>query len=290
MIPDWRRRSLKGRAIMGDARRLRAMEWLRVSVGFIAPRRLASRAIALLLVCLRPPSPAIAQALSDQIAEAPDGRVRVSFAARPGVCGNGRNINTSWRSDEWEPWCEQGPVRVVLVVRSRQVVDLDTYVGGRWRSTAQPVTDLGTVSAAEAAAYFLSLAARAPGAVSKEAVLPAVLADSAVVWPRLLGIARDDTRPRETRKSAVFWVGQAAQEAAVQGLAEIATDSGDIEVRESAVFALSQLPRDDGVPALLAIARTHRDRRIRKRAIFWLAQSEDPRAVALFEELLTRWQ
>ncbi|MBI3983553.1 MAG: HEAT repeat domain-containing protein [Gemmatimonadetes bacterium] len=211
----------------------------------------------------------------------------MSFTAKPGVCGNGRNINTSWSSDDWESWCEAGPVRVVLTVRERRVMEVDTYVGGRWRAAAASATDLGTVPAAEAAEYFLSLAANAPGSVGKAAILPAVLADSAVIWPRLLAIARDRSRPRETRKSAVFWVGQAAGEAAVAGLTEIVSDTNDLEVRESAVFALSQLRDDLGVPALLQIARNHRDPRIRKKAIFWLGQSEDPRALALFEELLT---
>jgi len=32
----------------------------------------------------------------------------------------------------------------------------------------------------------------------------------------------------------------------------------------------------------------HRDPEVRRKAIFWLAQSQDPRAVALFEEILTR--
>ncbi len=54
------------------------------------------------------------------------------------------------------------------------------------------------------------------------------------------------------------------------------------------MFALSQRPRDEGVPVLIRIARSHRDPKIRRRAIFWLGQSEDPRALALFEELLTR--
>jgi hypothetical protein len=244
------------------------------------------------IVSARPWSSLIAQSLADRLASAPDGRVRLSFTAKPGVCGDGRNINTwrsgEWRSDEWESWCEPGPVRVVLTVRSRRVIDLDTYVGGRWRATARPPADLGMVSAAEAANYFMSLAATESGKVSKEAILPAVLADSAVVWPRLLAIGRDPARPRDTRKSAVFWVGQAASESVAADLADIATDTGDIEVREHAVFALSQLRHDAGVPALVEIARTHKDRRIRKKAIFWLGQSEDPRALALFEELLTR--
>jgi hypothetical protein len=42
------------------------------------------------------------------------------------------------------------------------------------------------------------------------------------------------------------------------------------------------------VAALIQIARTNRDPEIRKNALFWLGQSHDPRALALFEEILTR--
>jgi HEAT repeat protein len=67
-------------------------------------------------------------------------------------------------------------------------------------------------------------------------------------------------------------------------------DDGDVdrEVKEQAVFALSQQPHAEGVPALIRIARTHRDREVRRKALFWLGQSDDPRALALFEELLTK--
>jgi len=60
----------------------------------------------------------------------------------------------------------------------------------------------------------------------------------------------------------------------------------DRDVQEQAVFALSQQPRDAGVPALIKIARSHRDGEVRRKALFWLGQSGDPRALALFEEIL----
>jgi HEAT repeat protein len=53
------------------------------------------------------------------------------------------------------------------------------------------------------------------------------------------------------------------------------------------VFALSQEPRDEGVPALIRIVKSNRSPGVRKKALFWLGQSEDPRALALFEEILT---
>ncbi len=91
----------------------------------------------------------------------------------------------------------------------------------------------------------------------------------------------------DTRRHAVFWLGQAAGEAATRGLDSIAVDArGDLEVRKHAVFALSQRPSEEGVPALIRIARTNSNPELRKSALFWLGQSEDPRALALFEELL----
>jgi HEAT repeat protein len=87
----------------------------------------------------------------------------------------------------------------------------------------------------------------------------------------------------------VFWLGQAAGDAVTAELGALVVDGGvDREVREHAVFALSQRPKDEGVPALIKVARTNKDPEIRKKALFWLGQSHDPRALDLFEELLTK--
>lgn len=246
-------------------------------------------AVALLAATVVTAAPALCQSIADRVDGVRDGQVRMSFTAKPGVCGDGCNITTHTRhsTDDWESWCEPGPVRVAIDVSGSEIVDLDTYVGGRWRDRAN-VTDLGMVPAPEAAQYFLDLAATAPSYVSKHAIMPAILADSAEVWPGLLRIAKADDRPRETRKAAVFWLSQAAGEAAAEGLEQIVLDEDeDFSVRKSAVFAVSQLPDDEGVPILVRVARTHQDPRILKQAIFWLGQSGDPRAIALLEELLT---
>ena len=246
---------------------------------------------------------AAAQDLARQIARAPDGEVRVSFAARPGVYGNGRNV-IAWDCgsgrcrnvqgnyddrDDWHSSCDSGPVRVVLAVRGGTVTRAKVYVGGHWTAGGAGVTDLGTVSAPAAAAYFLDLARTAPGDAGSSAVFAATLADSVTVWPDLLRLARAPQVAEHTRRTAVFWLGQAAEEAATRGLAELVDDdSGDREVRQAAVFALSQRPRDEGVPVLIRVVRTNRDPEMRRKALFWLGQSGDPRALALFEELLTK--
>ena len=58
--------------------------------------------------------------------------------------------------------------------------------------------------------------------------------------------------------------------------------------RDQAVFAISQLPKDQGVPVLIRLARSNKDPKVRRKALFWLGQSDDPRALKLFEEILTR--
>lgn len=114
-----------------------------------------------------------------------------------------------------------------------------------------------------------------------------MLADSVTIWPSLLRLARTPRVSKETRTKAVFWLSQAAGAAAGSALDSIARDDrGDREVRKQAIFALSQRSPDEGVPALIRIARTSKDSELRKTALFWLGQSEDPRALDLFEEIL----
>lgn len=243
-----------------------------------------------------------AQSIASRVAGVKDGMVRMSFASRPDVCGRGNNVsmnrdsnhNISWsngssRDVEWEYDCEHGPVRVVLDVTGGDIREIRAYVGGRWKNTSASVTDLGMVSAGEAADYLVGLASRLPAKPGEKAIFPAMLADSSEVWPGLIRLARNANIPTQTRRQAVFWVSQAAGEAATRGLNEIVTDNSvDRAVREQAVFALSQRPKEQGVPALIAVARTNRDPEIRRKAMFWLGQSNDPRAIALFEEILTK--
>lgn len=252
-------------------------------------------------------APAMGQRLAPRVTTAPDGTVRMSFAARPTVCGNGRNVialdcsagrcgrhtimfDGHYEGDEVEYDCEPGPVRVSLTVRKGAVQSLRTYVGGRWvTASGTSVTDLGTVSSRDATDFLLELARGPDGRVGEDAILPAILADSVTVWPALLKLARDDRVSRRARRQAVFWLGQSAGDAASRGLADLVDDGGvDREVKEQAVFALSQQRGDAAVPLLIRIARTHPDREVRRKALFWLGQSDDPRALALFEELLTK--
>jgi hypothetical protein len=214
--------------------------------------------------------------------------VRLAYATRPGVCGNGENGISMHQSqaDGWTSDCEGGPALVTITVADGEVRSIKARVGGRWLPR-KDVVDLGTVPAGDAAQLFLALARRNSGA-AHDAVFPAIIADSADAWPGLMTLARDSRARTDARKAAVFWVGQEAASAATRGLSDVVGDAAiDREVRESAVFALSQRPNREGVPALIEVAKSSDDPKLRKSAIFWLGQTEDPRALAYFEEVLT---
>jgi HEAT repeats len=251
-------------------------------MGAALHRFMASVAVLLLL-----PGPLRAQSLASRLRAVDDGTVHLSFASRPDVCGGGGHgitFRDTSDEDEWESDCERGPARVSLRVRAGRVVSAETYVGGRWKAGSR-ATDLGIVSAPEAAALLLDLAGKTPD--GEELVSAAALADSATIWPELLQLARNLHASEDTRRQAVFWLGQAAGVQATRGLDSIVRDDrGELEVRKHAVFALSQRPSDEAVPALIRIARASREPEILKTALFWLGQSDDPRALVLFEEIL----
>jgi HEAT repeat protein len=181
-------------------------------------------------------------------------------------------------------------VQVRLTLEDGAVNRVQAWVGPLRSRGAR---DLGVVPAPEAARYLMTIAARGSPGASAKAMFPAVLADSATVWPTLLTIARDtDTRSRPTRRDALFWLSRFAS-GAVAGRPNQPFDEdeegeggADEDLKTHAVFVLSQLPRSEGIPQLLEIARSNPSRRVRSQALFWLGQSGDPRAIALFESVL----
>lgn len=90
------------------------------------------------------------------------------------------------------------------------------------------------------------------------------------------------------RSQALFWLAQTAQRRAGDAIRGAIDDDPETEVKKQAVFALSQLPADEAVPHLMRLARAHANVEVRKQAMFWLGQSEDARALAFFEEVLTK--
>ena len=235
-----------------------------------------------------------AQALADRIAAASAPRVQFTYAAREGVCGNGRSFIRSfdnswygsggWYDGERRESCDPGPVRVVLDRAGREVVSITTYVGPVPEAQTG-VADLGRVRTRDAAEYLLGLAERAEGRVSRDAIFPAVLADSMDVTPRLLAIARNQNSARETRRTAINWLarpydrGERSVTSVAAALVAIAKDEDDDQnVRQGALRTLARLEHGAGTTALMELARDATRSWQAREALAALNSSGDPRA------------
>jgi hypothetical protein len=121
--------------------------------------------------------------------------------------------------------------------------------------------------------------------VASNAVVAMALHGDASAVDRLVALAKDGP-DRQTRSTALFWVSQRAGERAAATITESIERDPDAQVKRQAVFALSQLPHDESVPRLIDLAKNNRNPEVRKQAMFWLGQSQDPRALTFFEEVL----
>ena len=243
-------------------------------------------------------APLPAQSFASRVAAVGNGAVTFEYAARPGVCGDGETFvrtgphtyHGSWSSKRAMEPCDFGPVQVRLTLEDGAVQRVESWVG---RPRSRNARDLGAVSAPEAARYLMTIAERGTSKASAKAIFPAVLADSATVWPALFPIARDTERSRSARQDALFWLSRFAS-GAVAGhpnnpfAEDDEPESADDDLKSHAVFVMSQLPRNESVPQLIEIARSNRSWRVRSKALFWLGQSGDPRAIDLFEDVLRR--
>jgi len=100
---------------------------------------------------------------------------------------------------------------------------------------------------------------------------------------KISGTAKD----AETRKGAIFWLGQQARtDEVIQFLEKVVREDSDPEVRKDALTAIVHARKNIGVPALINLAKSHPDRAIRRDAIFWLGQSKDPRATEALVEIV----
>ena len=250
-----------------------------------------SRATAGLALLFAVAGSAGAQTLESRVAGAPNGNVTFTFASRADVCGDGRtylrhddmwmgSINDGVRSME----CERGPIRVLLTRDGREILRISTFAGPV--SEEPGATNLGTVPAREAAAWLLGIATRVDGRPGRDAIMPAALADSALVTRELLAIARNGDRSRELRRSALSWVvrrrgevGELSADEVTRTLVTMARDENEVRtVRDQALSSLSRLESQSSLDALVAMTSPTTEAWLARRAVEMLASSGDPRA------------
>lgn len=233
-----------------------------------------------------------AQSLERRVAGAPAGDVTFHFASRAEVCGDGRSY-VRVDGDMWYGMtndairampCERGPVRVMLVRDGRDLLRVRTFAGPL--AAEREGTDLGRVPAGEAAQYLLSVASTVDGRPGRDAIMPAMLADSAALSRELLALVRDRERSREVRRSALSWLvrrrgepgGMPADEM-IRTLVAIARDDAEVRtVRDQALSSLARMESSAALDALVAFTRDGAEGWLARRSIEVLASSGDPRA------------
>jgi len=252
-------------------------------------KRVSQLAAAILVATAASAAPVLGQSLANRIASAADRSVQFSFPARPGVCGDGRTYISTGSGNFYGSFstntadqCQAGPVRVVIDLADRNVVALRTYVGAPLTAADAGVTNLGTVTAADAADYLLGAASRADGRIGRDAIFAALLGDNVDATSRLLEIGRDQNRPLETRRAALSGLGRSdvpQLDKIGSALVQIATNENDVQgVRTQALSVLSRLDHGAGIQPLVQLASGNMNSWIGRESMRVLSSSGDPRA------------
>jgi HEAT repeat protein len=249
----------------------------------------ARLAVAFLVATTAAGSSATAQSLASRVAGASERSVQFSYPAKAGVCGDGRTYISTGPGNYYGSYstnssdqCVAGPVRVVADLADRNVIALRTYVGGATPVVDAGVTNLGTVTAADATDYLLGVASRADGRVGRDAIFAALIADGGDLSSKLLEIGRDQNRPLETRRAALSGLvrsdaGQLDKIGAA--LVQIATNDADAQgVRTAALSVLSRLDHGTGIQPLVQLANGNITSWVGRESMTVLARSGDPRA------------
>ena len=156
-----------------------------------------------------------------------------------------------------------------------------------------PVTWLDGVKADDSVAWLMSLIRMAAASderldrVVKPALTAIAMQEGTAATRSLVDLARD-YQVAKIRSEALVWLAQRAGQLAAATIVEAIDRDPDTDVKKRAVFALSQLPKDEGVPKLIDVAKSNRNAVVRQQAMFWLGQSNDPRALKFFEDVLLK--
>jgi hypothetical protein len=261
--------------------------------------------LTLTAACAGSPNTSAAQVIAGRIASTGAARVQFEFAGKHGVCGDGENyLSTGGRSNYYgsvtvingnttEP-CMSGPVRVVIDRAGDVVTNISTVAGPVHVATG--AKDIGMVATRDAADYLMSIARNTDGRASRQAILPAAIADSVDVTPSLVALARDRNRPQDTRRSALSWLANddvstspTQISSASNLLLGIAKDENEPQaLRRSALSLLARAGHGAGIPSLVQLANGEATSWVAEQSLRTLSQSDDPRARDFLRKEITR--
>jgi hypothetical protein len=191
-----------------------------------------------------------------------------------------------------------GPIRlepapnlmVLLRLQTNQIQRVRTLSGDcQVDAGGLQISWLGDVNAAQSVEFLKTLVTNtvpngATGDHSESALSAIALHRDAAASVAILDLAKNGA-PR-LRQRALHWIARRAESQAIGIISQAIDNDPDIEVKRQAVSALGQLPRNEGIPLLITLARAHTNPVVRKQAMQRLGQSNDPRALSFFEDVL----
>jgi len=169
-----------------------------------------------------------------------------------------------------------------------RAVDVDCDID----ATGMPLVWLGSVNAEQSVAWLSSVIADVISGLRGSRLMEPALAAlgrhaSPAAAQALIALARTGPTTR-VRGQALQWLARQASARAGPAIVDAIERDPELDVKRRAVMALGQMPRDEGVPLLINVARTHTSTEVRRQALQTLGQTNDPRALAFFEQILLK--
>jgi hypothetical protein len=151
----------------------------------------------------------------------------------------------------------------------------------------QAATTLGTYRGAHGAATLTRLIGSVKDGDERRSLVTALGSSRE---PATVDTFRSLTRDPDARirsEAAYYFVVRGGAAVITEALKLTSSDPDD-SVRKRVVTGIGRLPNNAGIPALIDLARTSKSDVVRKAAVSALSQSNDPRAIALMEEILKK--
>ena len=103
----------------------------------------------------------------------------------------------------------------------------------------------------------------------------------------LIELARD-YQVAKIRSDALFWLSQRAGQQATAAIAEAIDRDPDTDVKKQRGVRAEPTAERRGRPEADRRGENNRNAAVRQQAMFWLGQSNDPRALKFFEDVLLK--
>ncbi len=141
-------------------------------------------------------------------------------------------------------------------------------------TTKLPLQDLGALPANESL-QWLTAQLQPRSKLTGDLLAAIAVHEGAPAEEKLAALAKSDPA-KETRKDALFWLGQVRGESGAARIRPFLLSDPDDDVREHAAFSYSQSTAVDKGAVLIGQAKADPSEKVRSQAWFWLAQTGAP--------------